>query len=56
MSQPTVGRTFVDTNVTGTLSLLEGAVTVGVRSFVYTSTTSVFGDASRRLPRLRPPG
>jgi nucleoside-diphosphate-sugar epimerase len=36
---------FVDTNVTGTLSLLEGAVTVGVRSFVYTSTTSVFGDA-----------
>jgi nucleoside-diphosphate-sugar epimerase len=36
---------FVDTNVTGTLNLLEGAVAVGVRSFVYTSTTSVFGDA-----------
>ena len=36
---------FVDTNVTGTLDLLEGAVAVGVRSFVYTSTTSVFGDA-----------
>jgi nucleoside-diphosphate-sugar epimerase len=36
---------FVDTNVTGTLELLEGAVAVGVRSFVYTSTTSVFGDA-----------
>src|SRR6516162_7358070 len=36
---------FVDTNVTGTLELLERAVAVGVRSFVYTSTTSVFGDA-----------
>ena len=36
---------FVDTNITGTLELLEGAVAVGVRSFVYTSTTSVFGDA-----------
>jgi len=36
---------FIDTNVTGTLSLLEAAAAVGVRSFVYTSTTSVFGDA-----------
>ena len=36
---------FVDTNVTGTLNLLEEAVAAGVRSFVYTSTTSVFGDA-----------
>src|SRR5258708_17699773 len=36
---------FVDTNITGTLNLLEAAVSVGVRSFVYTSTTSVFGDA-----------
>ena len=36
---------FVDTNVTGTLNLLEVAVAAGVRSFVYTSTTSVFGDA-----------
>lgn len=36
---------FVDTNVTGTLNLLEEAVAVGVKSFVYTSTTSVFGDA-----------
>jgi len=36
---------FIDTNVTGTLSLLEVAAAVGVRSFVYTSTTSVFGDA-----------
>jgi UDP-glucose 4-epimerase len=38
-------RDFVDTNVAGTLNLLEEAVAAGVRSFVYTSTTSVFGDA-----------
>jgi len=36
---------FVDTNVTGTLCLLEAAVDAGVESFIYTSTTSVFGDA-----------
>jgi nucleoside-diphosphate-sugar epimerase len=36
---------FIDTNLTGTLNLLEEAVTAGVESFVYTSTTSVFGDA-----------
>jgi UDP-glucose 4-epimerase len=36
---------FVDTNVTGTLNLLEAAVTAGVESFIFTSTTSVFGDA-----------
>jgi UDP-glucose 4-epimerase len=36
---------FVDTNVTGTLNLLEEAVAGSVQSFVYTSTTSVFGDA-----------
>jgi UDP-glucose 4-epimerase len=36
---------FVDTNITGTLNLLEEAATAGVESFVYTSTTSVFGDA-----------
>ena len=36
---------FVDTNITGTLNLLEEAVTAGVEAFVYTSTTSVFGDA-----------
>jgi nucleoside-diphosphate-sugar epimerase len=36
---------FVDTNITGTLHLLEEAVSAGVESFVYTSTTSVFGDA-----------
>ena len=36
---------FVDTNVTGTLGLLEEATSAGVGSFVFTSTTSVFGDA-----------
>jgi len=36
---------FVDTNITGTLNLLEEAVETGVESFVFTSTTSVFGDA-----------
>jgi UDP-glucose 4-epimerase len=36
---------FIDTNVTGTLALLEEAVTAGVGAFIYSSTTSVFGDA-----------
>jgi UDP-glucose 4-epimerase len=36
---------FVDTNITGTLNLLEEAAAVCVKAFVYTSTTSVFGDA-----------
>jgi UDP-glucose 4-epimerase len=36
---------FVDTNITGTLNRLEEAVTSGLGAFVYTSTTSVFGDA-----------
>ncbi|MFX0117228.1 MAG: NAD-dependent epimerase/dehydratase family protein [Candidatus Hodarchaeota archaeon] len=36
---------FVDTNITGTLTLLEEAVSAGVSSFIYTSTTSTFGDA-----------
>ena len=36
---------FIDVNLTGTLNLLEEAVAAGVESFVYTSTTSVFGDA-----------
>jgi UDP-glucose 4-epimerase len=38
-------QAFVDTNITGTLNLLEAAVETGVESFVFTSTTSVFGDA-----------
>ena len=36
---------FIDTNITGTLNLLEEAVKANVRSFIYTSTTSTFGDA-----------
>jgi UDP-glucose 4-epimerase len=36
---------FVDVNLTGTLNLLEEAVAAGVKCFVFTSTTSVFGDA-----------
>ncbi|MFN2624062.1 MAG: NAD-dependent epimerase/dehydratase family protein, partial [Chthoniobacterales bacterium] len=36
---------FVDTNVTGTLNLLEEAAAAGVQIFVFTSTTSVFGFA-----------
>jgi nucleoside-diphosphate-sugar epimerase len=36
---------FVDTNITGTLTLLEEAASAGVGSFVFTSTTSVFGQA-----------
>ena len=36
---------FVDTNVTGTLNLLEEAVAAGVGRFVFTSTTSAFGRA-----------
>jgi UDP-glucose 4-epimerase len=34
---------FVDTNVSGTLNLLEEATTAGVAAFVFTSTTSAFG-------------
>jgi UDP-glucose 4-epimerase len=36
---------FVDTNITSTLNLLEESVRANVRSFIYTSTTSTFGDA-----------
>ena len=36
---------FIDTNVSGTLVLLEEAVAAGVGTFVFTSTTSAFGDA-----------
>jgi UDP-glucose 4-epimerase len=42
---------FVDTNITGTLALLEEAAAARVEAFVYTSTTSVFGDAL-----IPPPG
>jgi nucleoside-diphosphate-sugar epimerase len=36
---------FIDTNITGTLNLLEEALSAGVLSFVFTSTTSAFGSA-----------
>jgi UDP-glucose 4-epimerase len=40
---------FIDTNIAGTLNLLEESLAAGVRTFIFTSTTSTFGDA------LRPP-
>ncbi len=53
LHKPHVGthdrRAFIDTNITGTHLLLEAAVRARVLAFVYTSTTSTFGDA------LRPP-
>jgi UDP-glucose 4-epimerase len=38
-------QAFVDTNVTGTLTLLEEAAAAAVEAFVFTSTTSAFGAA-----------
>jgi UDP-glucose 4-epimerase len=38
-------QAFVDTNITGTLNLLEEAVAARVQAFVFTSTTSAFGRA-----------
>lgn len=40
-------QAFIDTNVTGTLHLLEEAVAADVRVFLFTSTTSAFGQANR---------
>jgi UDP-glucose 4-epimerase len=49
LHKPHVGshsrQEFVDTNVTGTLNLLEEAVAAKVARFVFTSTTSAFGRA-----------
>jgi UDP-glucose 4-epimerase len=42
---------FVDTNITGTLNLLEESAAAGVTCFIYTSTTSAFGRAL-----MPPPG
>jgi UDP-glucose 4-epimerase len=41
---------FIDTNITGTLNLLEEAVAAGVAAFVFTSTTSAFGRALTPAP------
>ncbi len=38
-------QAFVDVNISGTLNLLEAAAANGVAAFVFTSTTSAFGDA-----------
>jgi UDP-glucose 4-epimerase len=43
-------QAFVDTNITGSLNLLEEAVAAGVSRFVFTSTTSAFGAAMRPAP------
>lgn len=49
LHKPHVGshgrQAFVDTNVSGTLTLLEEAAASGVRSLVFTSSTSAFGRA-----------
>jgi UDP-glucose 4-epimerase len=54
LHKPHVGshdrRRFVDTNVSGTLTLLEAAVAAGVGRFVFTSTTSAFGRALEPPP------
>jgi nucleoside-diphosphate-sugar epimerase len=54
LHKPHVGthgkQAFVDTNVTGTLTLLEEAVAAGVSGFVFTSTTSAFGRALTPAP------
>lgn len=39
------GQAFLDTNISGTHTVLEAAVAAGVRAFVMTSSTTVFGDA-----------
>ncbi len=38
-------QAFIDTNVTGTLNLLEEAAEAGCKTFLFTSTTSTFGRA-----------
>jgi nucleoside-diphosphate-sugar epimerase len=54
LHKPHVGshsrQDFVDTNITGTLTLLEEAAAAGVGSFVFTSTTNAFGRALTPAP------
>ncbi len=54
LHKPHVGthdrRAFVDTNITGTLTLLEEAVAAHVGAFVFTSTTSAYGRALTPAP------
>lgn len=53
LHKPHVGthsrQDFVDTNISGTLNLLEECLASGCKSFIYTSTTSTFGDSMRPL-------
>lgn len=41
---------FIHTNISGTQELLDAAIKHGVKSFVFTSTTSTFGDALKPPP------
>ena len=54
LHKPHVGthsrQDFVDTNISGTLNLLEESIDAGCKAFVYTSTTSTFGDAMKPIP------
>jgi UDP-glucose 4-epimerase len=54
LHKPHVGshdrQAFVDTNITGTLTLLEESAAAGVGGFVFTSTTSAFGRALAPAP------
>jgi len=43
-------QAFVDTNISGTLNVLEAALAEGVSAMVFTSTTSVFGAALKPEP------
>ena len=42
---------FIDTNISGTLNLLEEAIDAGVQQFVFTSTTSAYGFALQPAPQ-----
>lgn len=54
LHKPHVGthsrQDFIDTNISGTLTLLEEAVRTGVSAFIFTSTTSAFGGALTPAP------
>jgi len=51
LHKPHVGthtrQDFIDTNISGTLNLLEEAIENRCEAFIYTSTTSTFGDAMK---------
>ena len=43
---------YVETNINGTMNLLELARNTGVKQFVFGSSSSVYGQSQRRLPRM----